>query len=142
MLFSQILLHPCADFFFPHTNSLAPVCRWPPYRLIFNGSYCTAEGHFCQYSIHVCRNGQVLSFSHSLSCARVLSSRSLSLSVRVGVGTWVLVRADVSSCIIVILLLTVEGADVRQDHVHDMCFRACVRGDVVCVCLRVCTFVR
>ena len=82
------------------------------------------------------------SLSRTLSRARAFSLLALSLSVRVGVGTWVLVRADVSSCIIVILLLTVEGADVRQDHVHDMCFRACVRGDVVCVCLRVCTFVR
>ena len=25
-----------------------PDTLWPPYRLIFNGSYCTTEGHFCQ----------------------------------------------------------------------------------------------
>jgi len=41
-----------------------PDSLWPPYRLIFNGSYCTAEGHFCQYSIHVCRNGQVRALTY------------------------------------------------------------------------------
>ena len=41
-----------------------PDTLWPPYRLIFNGSYCTAEGHFCQYSIHVCRNGHVKALTY------------------------------------------------------------------------------
>eukprot|EP00961_Rhodomonas_salina_P255663 3455230-Rhodomonas_salina.1 len=43
-------------------------CRWPPYLLIFNGSYCTAEGHFCHYSIHVCRNGQWSEFALLAGC--------------------------------------------------------------------------
>jgi hypothetical protein len=43
---------------------ILPDTLWPPYRLIFNGSYCTAEGHFCQYSIHVCRNGQVKALTY------------------------------------------------------------------------------
>lgn len=43
---------------------ILPDTLWPPYRLIFNGSFCTAEGHFCQYSIHVCRNGQVKALTY------------------------------------------------------------------------------
>eukprot|EP00802_Teleaulax_amphioxeia_P016100 Tamp_16210.p1 GENE.Tamp_16210~~Tamp_16210.p1 ORF type:complete len:139 (+),score=13.99 Tamp_16210:297-713(+) len=46
------------------TVCVLPDTLWPPYRLIFNGSYCTAEGHFCQYSIHVCRNGQVKALTY------------------------------------------------------------------------------
>ena len=50
-----------------------PDTLWPPYRLIFNGSYCTAEGHFCQYSIHVCRNGQVCTVFVCVSSVPVCS---------------------------------------------------------------------
>ena len=43
---------------------LLPATLWPPYRLIFNGSYCTAEGHFCSYSIHVCPTGHVKALTY------------------------------------------------------------------------------
>ena len=57
--FSLTLYHDPHHLLTPPSHYLLLLARWPPYRLIFNGSYCTAEGHFCQYSIHVCRGGQV-----------------------------------------------------------------------------------
>jgi hypothetical protein len=39
--------------------AVLPPALWPPYRVVFNGSYCTAEGHFCGFSVHVCPTGQV-----------------------------------------------------------------------------------
>ena len=82
-----------------------PDTLWPPYRLIFNGSYCTAEGHFCQYSIHVCRNGQVCTVFVCQFCACLLC-----------------VRVQCFVCVFVCVLCAT--ADTLTNVTHDM-FNLC-----------------